>query len=74
MKKSLTNSVWECKYHIVWVPKNRRQIIYSKVCKEIGAILSRLCQYKGVDVIESNACIDHIHVCLSMNLYWMRTI
>jgi putative transposase len=66
MKKSLAHSVWECKYHIVWVPKNRRQIIYGKSRKEIGAILRRLCQYKGVDVIEGNACIDHIHVCLSI--------
>jgi putative transposase len=66
MKKSLAHSVWECKYHIVWVPKNRRQIIYGKLRKEIGAILRRLCQYKGVDVIEGNACIDHIHVCLSI--------
>ena len=66
MKKSLAHSVWECKYHIVWVPKNRRKIIYGKLRKDIGAILRRLCQYKGVEVIEGNACIDHIHVCLSI--------
>ena len=46
--------------------KNRGQIIYGKLRKEIGAILRRLCQYKGVDVIEGNGCIDHIHVCLSI--------
>ena len=66
MKKSLAHSVWECKYHIVWVPKNRRKIIYGKLRKDIGAILRRLCEYKGVDVIQGNACIDHIHVCLSI--------
>ena len=66
MKKSLAHSVWECKYHIVWVPKNRRKIIYGKLRKEIGAILRRLCEYKGVGVIEGNAGLDHIHVCLSI--------
>jgi putative transposase len=66
MKKSLAHSVWECKYHIVWVPKNRRKIICGKLRKDIGAILRRLCQYKGVEVIAGNACIDHIHVCLSI--------
>ena len=43
MKKSLAHTVWECKYHIVWVPKNRRKIIYGKLRKDIGAILRRLC-------------------------------
>ena len=66
MKKSLAHTVWECKYHIVWVSKNRRKIIFGKLRKEIGAILRRLCEYKGVGVIEGNAGLDHIHVCLSI--------
>ncbi|MEP9410275.1 MAG: IS200/IS605 family transposase [Candidatus Brocadia sp.] len=66
MKKSLSHTVWECKYHVVWVPKKRRKIVYGKLRKEIGEILRRLSEYKEVDVIEGKACIDHIHVCLSI--------
>lgn len=66
MKKSLAHTVWECKYHIVWVPKNRRKIIYGKLRKEIGAILRRLCEYKGVEILDGNASSDHIHMFLSM--------
>ena len=66
MKNSLSHTVWECKYHIVWVPKKRRKIIYGKLKKEIGTILHRLCKYKGVELIEGKGCIDHIHVCLSI--------
>ena len=51
---------------MVWVPKKRRKIVYGKLRKEIGEILRRLSEYKGVDVIEGKACIDHIHVCLSI--------
>ncbi len=66
MKKSLAHTVWECKYHIVWAPKNRRKVIYGNLKRDIGKILRKLCEYKGIDVIEGNACADHIHVCLSV--------
>ncbi|ODS30671.1 MAG: putative transposase [Candidatus Scalindua rubra] len=59
-------TVWDCKYHIVWVPKKRRKIVYGKLREETGTILRRLSEYKGVDMIEGKACIDHIHVCLSI--------
>jgi putative transposase len=66
MKRSLAHTVWECKYHIVWVPKRRRKVIYGRLRVEIGKILRRLCEYKGVEVLEGNACIDHIHICLNI--------
>ena len=66
MKRSLSHTVWECKYHIVWVPKRRRKVIYGKLRREIGTILRRLCQYKGIEVVAGTPCIDHIHVCLSI--------
>jgi len=66
MKKSLSHTVWECKYHIVWVPKKRRKIIYGKLRQELRTILKRLCKYKGVEVIEGTMCIDHIHICLAI--------
>jgi len=66
MKRTLSHTVWECKYHIVWVPKKRRKIIYGKLRKELKEILKRLCKYKGVKVVEGSMCIDHIHICLEI--------
>ena len=66
MKRSLAHTVWECKYHVVWVPRKRRKVVYGKLRKEIGQILRRLCEYKGVELIEGNACIDHIHMCIAI--------
>lgn len=66
MKKNLAHTVWECKYHIVWVPKNRRKIVYGKLKRDIGAILRKLCEYKGIEVIAGSACVDHIHICLAI--------
>jgi putative transposase len=62
----LAHTVWECKYHIVFVPKYRRKIIYGNLRKEIGIILRKLCEYKGIEIIEAKACIDHIHMCISI--------
>ena len=66
MKRILSPTVWECKYHIVWVPKKRRKIIFGKLRQELRTILKRLCEYKGVEVVEGTMCIDHIHVCLAI--------
>jgi putative transposase len=66
VKRQLAHTVWECKYHIVWVPKRRRKIVYGKLRQELGTILRRLCAYKGVVVIEGKLCMDHIHVCLAI--------
>lgn len=60
--ESLAHTTWNCKYHIVFAPKYRRQIIYGKIKKDIGIILRKLCEYKGVKIIEANACKDHIHM------------
>lgn len=66
MKSSLSHTVWECKYHVVFVPKKRRRVIYGKLRQEIGTILRRLSEFKGVKIIEGKACADHIHLCLSI--------
>jgi putative transposase len=55
-----------CKYHIVWVPKKRRRVIYGKIRHELRTILQSLCKYKGIEIIEGNLCIDHIHMCVSI--------
>ena len=63
---SLAHTKWNCKYHIVFAPKYRRQAIYGKIKKDIGKILRNLCEYKGVEIIEANACKDHIHMLVSI--------
>ena len=66
MEKSLPHTVWECKYHVVWVPKRRRRIIFGRLRQDIGVILRRLCEYKGVELLEGKACVDHIHMCIAI--------
>ena len=59
---SLTHTRWDCKYHIVFAPKYRRQVIYGQIKADIGRILRLLCERKGIEIIEANACPDHIHM------------
>ena len=63
---SLSHTRWNCKYHIVFAPKYRRQIIYGKIKNDIGRILRMLCERKGVEIIEAEACSDHIHMLVSI--------
>ena len=63
---SLAHTTYECKYHIVFTPKYRRQVIYGKIRADIGKILRQLCEYKGVEIIEAEACKDHIHMLVSI--------
>ncbi len=63
---SLSHTKWDCKYHIVFATKYRRQIIYVKIKKDIGKILRQLCEYKGAEIIEAEACKDHIHMLVTI--------
>ena len=63
---SLAHTKWNCKYHIVFAPKYRRQVIYGKLKAEIGQILRKLCEQKEIEIIEANACPDHIHMLISI--------
>jgi len=63
---SLSHSKWRCKYHIVFAPKYRRQVIYGDIRKDIGVILRTLCERKGVEIIEAELCPDHIHMLVSI--------
>ena len=65
-KNTLAHTTWECKYHVVFAPKYRRQIVYGKLKTEIGKILRTLCERKGVEIIEAEACPDHIHMLLNI--------
>ena len=64
--KSLSHSKWRCKYHLVFAPKYRRQEVYGKLKVDIGKILRKLCEEKGVEIIEAQACPDHIHMLVSI--------
>lgn len=63
---SLSHSKCRCKYHIVFAPKYRRQVIYGKIKADIGKILRELCERKGVEIIAAEYCPDHIHMLVSI--------
>lgn len=63
---SLAHSKWNCKYHVVFAPKYRRMVIYIQIKSDIGKILRKLCEQKGVEIIEAEACPDHIHMLISI--------
>lgn len=65
-KNTLAHTKWNCKYHIVFAPKQRRKVIYGKIKVDIGKILRKLCEQKGVEIIEANLCPDHIHMLVSI--------
>lgn len=63
---TLAHTKWSCKYHIVFAPKYRRQVIYGKLKEDIGKILRKLSEYKGVEILEAHACPEHIHMLVSI--------
>ena len=63
---SLTHTTWNCKYHIVFAPKYRRKVFYGEKRVEIREILRKLCEWKGVEIIEGEVCPDHIHMLVSI--------
>ena len=63
---SLSHTKWNCKYHVVFAPKYRRKVFFGEKRYEIGQILRELCRWKGVNLLESEACPDHIHMLLEI--------
>ncbi len=63
---SLNHTTWRCQYHIVFVPKYRRMVIYNEIKADIGKILRQLCEQKGVEIISAEACPDRIHMLVSI--------
>uniref|UniRef100_UPI0011F1A85D IS200/IS605 family transposase n=6 Tax=Enterobacteriaceae TaxID=543 RepID=UPI0011F1A85D len=61
-EKSLAHTRWNCKYHIVFAPKYRRQVFYREKRRAIGSILRKLCEWKSVRILEAECCADHIHM------------
>lgn len=63
------HSTYRCEYHIVFAPKYRRQIVYGQIKKDIGTIFRKLCNEKKVEIIEAEACPNHIHMLVSIPPY-----
>ena len=64
--QSLSHVRWDCKYHVVIIPKYRRKVFYGRLRRQIGTILRDLCRQRGVELLEGHAMPDHIHLCLSI--------
>ena len=67
--KTLSHSTYRCQYHIVFAPKYRRKEIYGQLKKDIGTIIRKLCEEKKVEILEAEACPDHIHMLVSVPPY-----
>ena len=65
-KNSLSHTSWKCKYHIVFAPKFRRQVIYGRLKVDIGKVLRTLCERKQVKIDEAELCPDHIHMLVNI--------
>ena len=64
--KSLSHTRWNCQYHIVFIPKYRKKVMYGKVKADMREILRTLCSYKKVEIIEGAVCKDRVHLCVSI--------
>ena len=64
--KSLSHTRWSCQYHIVFIPKYRKKVMFGKYKVEMKDIIKRLCEYKKVEIIEGAVCSDHVHLCVSI--------
>ena len=64
--ESLAHVRWECKYHVVFIPKYRRKVLYGRLKAGVGRILRQLCEQRGIALLEGHAMSDHVHLCLSI--------
>ncbi|MBQ2667631.1 MAG: IS200/IS605 family transposase [Clostridia bacterium] len=67
--KHTSHSSYRCEYHLVFAPKYRRKIIYKELRKDVGEIMRKLCNELKVEIIEAQACPDHIHMLVSIPPY-----
>ena len=64
--KSLSHTRWDCKYHVVFIPKKRKKVIYGSLRNYLGEILHELTKQKGIEIVEGHLMRDHVHMCLSI--------
>ncbi|MEF2294033.1 IS200/IS605 family transposase [Virgibacillus dokdonensis] len=65
-KSSLSHTKWNCMYHIVFIPKYRRRTMYGKRRNDVREIIKKLCEYKGIEIVEGSVSIDHVHLCVKI--------
>ena len=63
---SLSHSKWKCQYHIIFIPKYRKKVLYGQLRADVREIIIKLCKYKNVEIIEGAVCKDHVHLCVSI--------
>ena len=64
--KSLSHTKWKCQYHIVFIPKYRKKVLYGKMRQDVREIISMLCKYKNIEIVSGAVCSDHVHLCVSI--------
>jgi putative transposase len=64
--QSLSHVRWECKYHVVIIPKYRKRMLYGKVKKHVGEVIREVCRQRGIELLEGHLMPDHIHMCVSI--------
>ena len=64
--KSLSHTKWKCQYHIVFIPKYRKKVLYGKIREDVREIIKVLCKYKDIEIISGAVCVDHVHLCVSI--------
>ena len=65
--KSLSHTKWKCQYHIVFIPKYRKKVLYGQLKRDVRDILTALCKYRDVEIISGAVCSDHVHLSLSIS-------
>jgi len=63
---SLSHVRWDCKYHVVIVPKYRKKVLYGRIRKRVGEVIRDLCRQRGVELLEGHLMVDHVHMCLQI--------
>ena len=64
--RSISHTRWKCQYHIVFIPKYYKKVLYGKVRDDVREIISTLCKYKDVDIIAGAVCIDYVHLSVAI--------
>ena len=64
--RSLSHTRWKCQYHIVFIPKYRKRILYGRLREDVKEIISTLCKYRKVDIIAGAVCKDHVHLSVAI--------
>ncbi|WP_446808001.1 IS200/IS605 family transposase [Methylomonas sp. 2BW1-5-20] len=64
--QSLSHARWNCKYHVMFIPKRRRKVMFGQLRKHLGSVFHELAKQKGCEIVEGHLMADHVHMCLSI--------